>query len=62
MTKAKKERFLTGVNKELKKVKWPTGKEMLHNTGTVLGFVVFLMVFFLLVDSLISMGINFFIN
>lgn len=61
-TKTKKESFLAGVNKEIKKVKWPTGKEMIRQTVTVIGFVVFLMVFFLVVDSLISMGINLFIN
>ncbi|MGL4972130.1 MAG: preprotein translocase subunit SecE [Culicoidibacterales bacterium] len=62
MTKTKKESFLAGVNKEIKKVKWPTGKEMLSQTGTVIGFVLFLMAFFLVVDSIISMGINLFIN
>lgn len=62
MTKVKKESFLAGVNKEIKKVKWPTGKEMVRHTTTVLGFMIFLMAFFLVVDSLISMAINAFIN
>ncbi|MDE5977423.1 MAG: preprotein translocase subunit SecE [Turicibacter sp.] len=46
--------FFKGVSTELKKIAWPTEKEMKSYTVQVLGFVIMLSIFFFAVDLVIS--------
>lgn len=46
--------FFKGVSAELKKITWPTEKEMKSYTAQVLIFVAVLSVFFFVVDLVIS--------
>jgi len=50
--------FFKGVSSELKKITWPTEKEMKRYTFQVLVFVTLLTAFFFVVDLLISQVIN----
>lgn len=50
--------FFKGVSSELKKITWPTEKEMKSYTAQVLIFVALLTVFFFVVDLLISQVIT----
>lgn len=50
--------FLKNVSKEMKKVSWPTGKELTNYTITVIATVAFVAVFFGVVDMIISYGID----
>ena len=50
--------FFKGVSSELKKITWPTEKEMKSYTAQVLIFVALLTVFFFLVDLLVSQVIT----
>lgn len=43
-------KFLKNVSKEMKKVSWPKGKELTSYTVTVISTVVFVALFFFLVD------------
>lgn len=52
--KVKKESYIQGVNEELKKVKWPSKKEVIKYTIATIVFVVILVVFFVLLDLLMS--------
>ena len=52
--KVKKESFFQGVRSELGKVKWPSRKEVLKYTIATIIFVVILVVFFMLLDLLMS--------
>ncbi len=47
-------RFFISVKEEMKKVKWPTKKEMVKYSAATLSFIVFLAVFFTLTDFAIS--------
>jgi preprotein translocase subunit SecE len=47
--------FFSNVIKEMKKVSWPTRKELVRYTITVLSTVVFVSVFFWIID----IGLNF---
>jgi len=51
-------RFLKDVSREMKKVSWPTGKELTSYTITVIATVVFVAVFFSIVDFGISQVLN----
>lgn len=51
-------RFFKNVSKEMKKVSWPTGKELRGYTVTVVGTVAFVAVFFAVIDALISFLLN----
>ena len=46
--------FFKGVSAELKKITWPTDKEMKSYTAQVLIFVALLTIFFFAVDLVIS--------
>lgn len=46
---------LSGVFNEIKKIRWPKRKEMVHNTITVLIFILFFSVFFVASEALIVM-------
>ncbi len=50
--------FFKGVSAELKKVTWPTDKEMKSYTAQVLIFVALLTIFFFAVDLVISQVMN----
>ena len=50
--------FFKGVSAELKKITWPTDKEMKSYTAQVLIFVALLTIFFFAVDLVISEVIN----
>ncbi|RLL40769.1 preprotein translocase subunit SecE [Oceanobacillus piezotolerans] len=52
-------KFLKNVSKEMKKVSWPKGKELTNYTIIVITSVVFMAIFFMIVDSIISFGLNF---
>ncbi|WP_156942440.1 preprotein translocase subunit SecE [Alkalihalobacterium bogoriense] len=47
-------KFFRGVGAEMKRVTWPTRKELTRYTLVVLGTVLFISVFFALVDTGIS--------
>lgn len=46
--------FIEGVRKEMKKVTWPTQKELIDNTAVVIVFSLILAVFIFGVDQLYS--------
>ena len=50
--------FFKGESAELKKITWPTDKEMKSYTAQVLIFVALLTIFFFAVDLVISQVIN----
>ena len=52
--KVKKENYFEGVRSELSKVKWPSKQEVLKYTVATIVFVVVLVVFFILLDLLMS--------
>ena len=52
--KQKKERFLTKVRKEMKKVRWPKKKEMAKYSFAVLLCIIILSIFFVASDILIT--------
>lgn len=53
-TKKKKQSFFKGVKAELSKVVWPKKNEVLKYTIATIGFVVILVLFFLLLNLLLS--------
>lgn len=50
--------FFKGVSAELKKITWPTDKEMKSYTAQVLIFVALLTIFFFAVDLVVSQVIH----
>ncbi len=50
--------FLKNVNREMKKVSWPRGRELTRYTITVILTVVFVTVFFALIDTGITQLLN----
>lgn len=50
----KNESLLTGVKKEMKKVRWPLKKEMIKYSIATLSFIVFFALFFMLSDLIIA--------
>ncbi|GIO28792.1 preprotein translocase subunit SecE [Ornithinibacillus bavariensis] len=53
-------KFLKNVSREMKKVSWPKGKELSSYTIVVVSTVVFMAVFFGLIDLGISQFLNLF--
>ncbi|WP_430789305.1 preprotein translocase subunit SecE [Virgibacillus flavescens] len=51
-------KFLKNVSREMKKVSWPKGKELTSYTITVIATVVFVALFFTVIDSLITLLLN----
>ncbi|RDW18541.1 preprotein translocase subunit SecE [Oceanobacillus chungangensis] len=47
--------FFKNVSKEMKKVSWPKGKELRNYTVIVISTVVFIALFFMVVDTGISL-------
>lgn len=52
--KEKKESFIKGTREEMKKVSWPTGKQVLNFSVITLAMIGFFMVFFVLINLLAS--------
>ena len=52
--KVKKEGFIKGIKKELKLVKWPTGKDIVKYTIATIIFCIFFALFFLLLTFIMS--------
>ena len=52
--KVKKENYFASVRSEISKVKWPSKKEVLKYTIATIVFVIILVVFFILLDLLMS--------
>ncbi len=52
--KTTKENFLTGVMKEMKKVRWPLKKEMIKFSVATISFIIFFALFFMLADFIIA--------
>ncbi|ASN03697.1 preprotein translocase subunit SecE [Virgibacillus necropolis] len=50
--------FLKNVSREMKKVSWPKGKELTSYTITVIATVVFVALFFTVIDQLITLVLN----
>ncbi|WP_181351068.1 preprotein translocase subunit SecE [Thalassobacillus sp. CUG 92003] len=53
-------KFLKNVSREMQKVSWPKGRELTRYTITVLSTVAFVTVFFAIVDTGLSWGLEFF--
>lgn len=53
--KVKKENYFEGVKSELGKVKWPTKQEVFKYTMATIGFVVVLVLFFVLMSLIMSL-------
>ena len=54
-SKTKKKSFLKQVKAEMKKVKWPTKKEMVKYSITTLAFILLFAGFFYLIDVLFAL-------
>ena len=52
--KQKKDSIVKGVKQEMKKVKWPTAKEVVKYTFATLIFCVILALFFMLLNAILS--------
>lgn len=55
-------RFLSEVWHEMRLVKWPSGKKLMKDTGTVLFFIFAATIFLGLVDELVTMLFQWFIR
>ncbi len=51
-------RFITETKSELKKAVWPSKKQLLHNTGVILVFIVIVTVILFALDSLFAGGFS----
>ena len=50
--------FFRGTWSELKKVHWPTKKEVVKYTAVVLSTVIIMTIFFWLLDTILSLGLG----
>lgn len=55
----KTNRFFVDVTRELKRVSWPTKKELIRYTGVVVATVIFIALFFTIVDLGVSELVRF---
>lgn len=53
--KVKKENYFKGVNKELKLVKWPSGKDIIKYTISTIIFCIILCILFILLNAGLSL-------
>ena len=58
MAKTSPVEFVRQVRQEAGKVTWPTRKETLITTATVLGMIVLVALFFFLIDQVFSWGVQ----
>ncbi|WP_035185935.1 preprotein translocase subunit SecE [Alteribacter aurantiacus] len=61
-TAKKPVKFLKEVSTEMKRVTWPTRKELVRYTGVVIATVAFIAVFFAIIDTGISELIRMILN
>ena len=54
--------FFRGVKQEIFKITWPTRKETLMGSVTVIAMAVIASLFFLLLDQIFKFGLNFLIG
>jgi len=59
MAKVTPGEFIRQVKQEGKKVTWPTRRETLISTATVLVMIVIVAIFFFVLDQLLSLGVQF---
>ena len=52
--RVKKDSFIKGTREEMKKVSWPTGKDVLKFSIITLAMILFFMLFFVLINLLAS--------
>ena len=52
--KQPKEKFMAGIKKELKQVKWPTAKEILKYTLATIMFCIVLVIFFEILNLILA--------
>lgn len=45
---------IQGIREEIRKIQWPSRKDMTNYTATVLGFVIFFAIYFLFAEVIIS--------
>ena len=57
--KQKKDSLVKGVKQEMKKVKWPSVKEVVKYTFATLGFCILLALFFMLLNAILSSVLSF---
>ena len=55
-------RFFRSVKQEIFKITWPTRKETLMGSVTVIAMAVIASLFFLLLDQIFKLGLNFLIG
>ena len=58
MAKVSPGEFIRQVKQEARKVTWPTRRETLISTATVLGMIVIVAIFFFVLDQLLSLGVQ----
>jgi len=58
MAKTSPVEFVRQVRQEASKVTWPTRKETLITTATVLGMIVLVALFFFVIDQFFSWGVK----
>ena len=58
MAKVSPGEFIRQVKQEGRKVTWPTRKETMISTATVLGMIVIVAIFFFVLDQLLSLGVQ----
>jgi preprotein translocase subunit SecE len=58
MAKVSPGEFIRQVKQEGRKVTWPTRKETMISTATVLGMIVIVAIFFFVLDWLLSIGVQ----
>jgi preprotein translocase subunit SecE len=58
MAKTSPVEFVRQVRQEASKVTWPTRKETLITTATVLGMIVLVALFFFVIDQVFSWGVQ----
>ena len=51
-------KFFRETKSEIKKVSWPSGKQLFHNTAIILAFVIIMTVILFLFDKAFSLGIS----
>ena len=59
MAKVTPGEFIRQVKQEGRKVTWPTRRETLISTATVLVMIVIVAIFFFVLDQLLSLGVQF---
>ena len=58
MAKVSPGEFIRQVKQEGKKVTWPTRKETMISTATVMAMIVVVAIFFFVLDQLLSLGVQ----